>query len=160
LFYPAAALGLGMTLVVYLQATLAPLPVPIRLDPSALQLAGWPALAARIEAARQQAGASFVAADQYGVASELAYWLPGDVAVVGIEPRWRIFGLPAARLDGQVGILVRSTRREALSAAGPWADREPLGVVARERDGETVERYILFRVVGGATLDATALPRR
>jgi 4-amino-4-deoxy-L-arabinose transferase-like glycosyltransferase len=160
LFYPAAALGLGMTLVVYLQATLAPLPVPIRLDPSALQLAGWPALAARIEAARQQAGASFVAADQYGVASELAYWLPGDVAVVGIEPRWRIFDLPAARLDGQVGILVRSTRRQALSAAGPWADREPLGVVARERDGETVERYILFRVVGGATLDATALPRR
>ncbi len=160
LYRPAAALGLGLTLVVYLQATLAPLPVPIRLDPSALQLAGWPALAARIEAVRLQNGASFVAADQYGVASELAYWLPGDFAVVGLEPRWRSFELPAARLDGQVGIQVRSARRGALSDAGPWAVRQPVGIVARERDGETVETYDLFRVVGGAASVATPLPRR
>ena len=160
LYCPAAVLGLGLTLVVYLQATLAPLPVPIRFDPSALQLAGWPALAARVEAVRLREGASFVAADQYGVASELAYWLPVDIAVVGVEPRWQIFDLPSARLDGRVGILVRSARRGALSVAGPWAEREPVRVVPRERDGETVESYDLFRVVGGAVTDATMLPRR
>ena len=161
LYCPAVLLGLAITLVVYLQATLAPLPVPIRFDPAALQLAGWQAFAAEVEAARQRSDASFVAADQYGVASELAYWLPGDVPVVGIEPRWRMFDLPAAVLDGRVGVLVRSVRREALSGIGPWAAREPLGELARQRDGQTVERYRLYRVVGGgASPDAVVLPRR
>jgi len=171
LYRPAVVLGLAMTAVVYLQATLAPLPVPIRLDPAALQLAGWPALAAEVEDARRRAGASFVAADQYGVASELAYWLPGDAPVIGIEPRWRMFDLPSAAPDRTalppagpdvpVGLLVRSARRAEVSGSGPWTAREPLGVVVRQRDGQTVESYRLYRVVGGGGLaDAAALPRR
>jgi 4-amino-4-deoxy-L-arabinose transferase-like glycosyltransferase len=161
LYCRAVLLGLAMTALVYLQATLALLPVPIRFDPSALQLAGWPELAAQVEAARRRDGASFVATDQYGVASELAYWLPAEVPVVGIEPRWRMFDLPAAALDGRVGILVRSARREALSGAGAWAALNLLGVVARQRDGQAVEMYRLYRVVGGGALpDATVLPRR
>jgi 4-amino-4-deoxy-L-arabinose transferase-like glycosyltransferase len=160
LYRPAVGLGLAITLVVYLQASLAALPVPIRFDPSALQLAGWPGLAEQVEAARQRDGASFVAADQYGVASELAYWLPGRVQVVGVEPRWRAFDLAAAVLSGRVGILLRSARREAPSGAGPWAARDLLGVVARQRDGQAVELYRLYRVVGGGTLDATVLPAR
>jgi hypothetical protein len=161
LYRPAVLLGLAITLVVYLQATLALLPVPVRLDPSALQLAGWPELATQVEAARRREGASFVATDQYGVGSELAYWLPGDAPVVGIEPRWRMFDLPAAALDGRVGILVRSARREALSATGPWVALEQAGSVARQRDGQTVERYRLYRVVGGGALeDARVLPRQ
>jgi 4-amino-4-deoxy-L-arabinose transferase-like glycosyltransferase len=161
LYCPAVLLGLAMTALVYLQATLALLPVPIRFDPSALQLAGWPELAAQVEAARRRDGASFVATDQYGVASELAYWLPAEVPVVGTEQRWRVFDLPAAALDGRVGILVRSARREALSGAGAWAALDLLGVVARQRDGQAVEMYRLYRVVGGGALpNATVLPRR
>jgi 4-amino-4-deoxy-L-arabinose transferase-like glycosyltransferase len=161
LYRPAVVLGLAMTAAVYVQATLALLPVPVRFDPSALQLAGWPELAAQVEAARRREGASFVATDQYGVASELAYLLPADVPVAGIEQRWRMFDLSATALDGRVGILVRSARREALSGNGPWAARDPLGMVARQRDGQTVELYRLYRIVGGsASLDATVLPRR
>ncbi len=161
LYGPAVLLGLAMTAAVYLQATLALLPVPVRFDPSALQLAGWPELAAQVEAARRRDGASFVAADQYGVASELAYWLPAEVQVVGIEPRWRMFDLPVAALDGRVGILVRSARREALVGNGEWAARDLLGEVSRQRDGQTVEFYGLYRVVGGGGLpDAAVLPRR
>jgi 4-amino-4-deoxy-L-arabinose transferase-like glycosyltransferase len=161
LYAPAVLLGLAMTAVVYLQATLALLPVPVRFDPSALQLAGWPELAAQVEVARRRDGASFVAADQYGVASELAYWLPAEVQVVGIEQRWRMFDLPVAALDGRVGILVRSARREALVGNGPWGSRELLGVVGRQRDGQTVELYGIYRVVGGGALaDAAVLPRR
>ena len=161
LYGPAVLLGLAMTAAVYLQATLALLPVPVRFDPSALQLAGWPELAAQVEVARRLDGASFVAADQYGVASELAYWLPAEVQVVGIEPRWRMFDLPAAALDGRVGILVRSARREAPVGDGPWASRELLGEVGRQRGGESVELYRLYRVVGGGGLtDAVVLPRR
>jgi 4-amino-4-deoxy-L-arabinose transferase-like glycosyltransferase len=161
LYCPAVLLGLGITAVVYVQAATALLPVPVRLDPSALQLAGWPGLAAQVEAARRQAGASFVAADQYGVASELAYRLPGDAPVVGIEPRWRMFDLPAAEVTGRGGILVRSARRDALSGVGDWAARDLIGVVARARDGQVVEAYRLYRVVGGAAVpDAVVLPRR
>ncbi len=161
LYRPAVFLGLAMTAVVYLQATRALLPVPTRVDPSALQLAGWPELAAQVEGARRRDRASFVATDQYGVASELAYWLPGNVQVVGIEQRWRMFDLPTAALDGRLGILVRSARREALVGTGPWATRDLLGVVARQRDGQTVELYRLYRVIAGAaTPDATVLPRR
>jgi 4-amino-4-deoxy-L-arabinose transferase-like glycosyltransferase len=161
LYGPAVLLGLVMTAVVYLQATLALLPVPVRFDPAALQLGGWPELATQVEAARRREGASFVAADQYGVASELAYWLPAEVQVVGIEQRWRMFDLPVAALDGRVGILVRSVRREALVGNGPWAARDLLGAVARQRDGQAVEFYGLYRVVGGGTLpDAAVLPRR
>ena len=85
----------------------------------------------------------------------------GDAPVVGIEQRWRTFDLPMAVLGGQVGILVRSTRREAPSGAGPWAARDPVGVVTRQRDGQPVETYRLYRVVAGGTLpNATVLPRR
>jgi len=161
LYGPAVLLGLAMTAAVYVQATIALLPVPVRFDPSALQLAGWPELAAQVEAVRRRDGASFVAADQYGVASELAYWLPAEVQVVGIEPRWGMFDLPTAALDGRVGILVRSARREALVGNGPWAARDLLGEVARQREGQTVELYGLYRVVGGGALaDAAVLPRR
>ncbi len=160
LYRPAVGLGLAITALVYVQAATGVLPVPIRFDPSALQLAGWPGLAAQVEAARQREGASFVAADQYGVGSELAYWLPGDAPVVGIEPRWRLFALPAMALDGRVGILVRSARREPLSGNGAWAARAPIGLAARTRDGQTVEAYRLYRVVGGAGPAETVLPRR
>jgi hypothetical protein len=126
-----------------------------------LQLAGWRGLAAQVEAARRREGASFVATDQYGVGSELAYWLPGDDFVVGIEPRWRMFDLPAADVGGRVGILVRSARRKAVSGTGPWAAREPLGMAERQRDGQTVESFRLYRVIGGGVLpDAAVLPRR
>ncbi len=161
LFAPAMLLGFAITALVYLQATLAVLPVPSRFDPLALQLAGWPGLAARIEATRKRIGAGFVAADQYGVASELAYRLPDTLTVVGIEPRWRMFDLPAAALAGQVGILVRSVRRGPFSDAGPWPARELLGVATRDSGGKPVETYLLYRVVGGeAPPEATVLPRR
>jgi len=72
-----------------------------------------------------------------------------------------MFDLPAAPLDGQVGILVQSARREALSGNGPWQARDLIGTAARQRDGQTVETYRLYRVVGSSSMpDATMLPRR
>ncbi len=161
LHVPAMLLGFAITLLVYLQATLTLLPVPIRFDPLALQLAGWPGLAARIDDTARQVGADFVASDQYSVASELAYRLPDKLAVVGVEPRWRMFDLPAATLQGRVGVLVRSARRGLIGDAGPFAARELLGVAARERNGQKVETYLLYRVTGDQTSpDARLLPRR
>ena len=157
---PAVALGLAVTALVYVQATLAPLDLPPRFDPTALRLAGWDTLAAQVELARRQQGADFVAADQYGVAAELARELPGATQVVGIEPRWSLFDLPAVSLSGRVGILVRSARRSGDVDRTPWSDASEIGQAERGRNGVAAETFRLFRIVGrDSTAQAALLPR-
>jgi 4-amino-4-deoxy-L-arabinose transferase-like glycosyltransferase len=155
---PAIALGLSITLLVYALALWPP--VPRRFDPLARILAGWPALADAVEAARQREGAQFVATEQYGVAGELALTMPSAITVVGVEPRWSLFALPPAEIAGQTGILVRSERRSDPPSAADWSQIEPIGEVARTQDGETAENYRLFRVTaraGGAAM--AVMPR-
>ena len=98
---------------------------------------------------RTRTGASFIAADDYGLASELARLVPAGVPVVAAEPRWALFNLPAARLAGAVGILVRSARRGDDPDRGPWTAIGAAGSADRSRDGALVETYRLYRVVGG-----------
>lgn len=157
LFVPAVALGFAITSLVYLQATFAPLPLPTRLDPIALRLAGWNALAADVEAVRLHENASFIAADDYGVAAELARALPPDVATIGAEPRWRQFALPRAPISGQTGILVRSARRGGTPDPADWPHAELLGEVGRG----SAEKYRLYGVTAAADVsDAVLLPHR
>ena len=159
LHVPALALGLGITLVVYLHAGLGVLPIPVRIDPIALRMAGWHGLAVEVNAVRQQAGASFVAADQYGIAAEFARELPAGVAAVGIQPRWALFDLPAAPVAGRVGILVRSMRRGDQVDRTPWSSLTEIGQADRKQGTTTVEAFRLYRVVGAAdTPDAVLLP--
>ena len=54
--WPAVALGLAITLLVYVQATSFVLPFPPRIDPIARELAGWDGLARSVDAARQAPG--------------------------------------------------------------------------------------------------------
>ncbi len=157
---PAVALGLVITAAVYVQAVAAPFPLPVRLDPTALQLAGWRGLAAQVEAARVRAGASFVASDEYAEAAELARNLPPGVMVIGVEPRWALFDLRRPDIAGQTGILVRSARRGPDFGRAPWAEVQAIGEAVRSRDGEPIERFDLFRVVAGpAATPEAALPR-
>lgn len=161
LFRPAIALGLVVTLLVYLQAGVALLPLPAGIDPIARQLAGWDSLADQVDAVARRAGADFVAADQYGVGAELARTLPRDVTVIGVDGRWRSTDLPrAGDLAGQVGLLV-STRRDSEFAPASWRDLTELGSTARMRGDEAVEAFRLYRVIMPENAaDAVALPRR
>ena len=157
---PAAALGLAITLLVYLQAGWAIIPLPVGLDPIALRLLGWKTLAGRIADVGREQGAAFVAADQYGVAAELALDVPrdlrGNLPVVGTEPRWALFDLPRPVLAGKVGILVQSSRR-----GGPdrsrWSDVSELAEVERNLDGKAVETFRIFRVTGNVNNEPAAL---
>jgi 4-amino-4-deoxy-L-arabinose transferase-like glycosyltransferase len=156
---PASVLGFGITGIVWLQAVAAPLRLPARLDPTLARLGGWPDFAARVE--EFSAGADFVAADNYALASELARNLPG-LPVVGVEDRWAFFDLPDAQklITDRTGILVRSTRRGGEPDATDWDRIEPLGIVARERGGVVAEEYRLYRVTGRAgPTPAVELPR-
>jgi 4-amino-4-deoxy-L-arabinose transferase-like glycosyltransferase len=136
------ALGLVVTLAALTQAAFSPIQLPRRSDPSLARLGGWPGLAAEVEQARRAAGAGFVAAEEYGLASELALHLPPGTPVVALGDRWDLFDLPAPAV-GQTGLLVRSERRD-----GPplWPGARRAGEVARSRDGIEAERYSLHAV--------------
>jgi hypothetical protein len=157
---PAVALGLAITLLVYLQAGMALLPLPASADPIARELAGWDSLADQVEAMRRQAGADFVAADQYGIAAELARSLPHGVTVIGVEARWAATDLPRAAVAGQVGLLVRSARRGEDFRQLPWPRPVEGGTAARKRGDVTVETFRLYRVVATRNAaDAVVMPR-
>ena len=144
---PAIALGLTITLAVYVQATLRPLPLPAQVDPTTLRLAGWRGLARQVEAMRREQGADFVAADEYGIAAELAWTMPRGTTVVGVDTaRWRLFALPVAPVAGRSGLLLRSERRSADVDRAVWAGLRQVGRVARVADGRTVEGFRAYLV--------------
>jgi 4-amino-4-deoxy-L-arabinose transferase-like glycosyltransferase len=158
---PAVALGLGLTALVYLQASLAPVPLPRRADPTLARLGGWDGLAAELDAAMTREGARFVAAEEYGLASVLAFRLPAGRMVVAMDPRWRYFSLPEPA-PGVTGLLLRSERR----GEGPplWPGAEALGEaegrLVRRRHGIEAEAYRLHRVTTGpGQPPAAVLPR-
>ena len=158
LWRPAAALGLAMTALVYAQATLGAVPLPRRADVTLIRLAGWDQLATEVEAARQASGAKWIAAEEYGLASQLAFALPGT-EVAGVAPRWAFFQLPpaAAALRSGPGLLVQSNRRREPPDPGQWQGVEIVGHVSRGRRGVEAERYTLYRVVAHIGGEASAL---
>ena len=149
---PAVGLGLAIGAGTYIQGATGAIPIPGRMDPTLIRLAGWDGLSQQLAAGH----ASFVAADNYGVASILAHDLPGPV--IGDEPRWTLFTLPHAAIAGQSGLLVRSHRRAGPPDPAPWLTIAPAGTATRSRRGVVAETYDLFRVT--ARQDMVRLPSR
>ena len=147
LWRPAAGLGFAMTALVYAQATFAPLALPRQLDVTLVRLAGWDMLARDADGLRAP-GDAFLAAEDYGLASLMAFHLPG-VAVLGAEGRWARFDLPPppAGIAGRPGLLVLSTRRREPPDPTAWASATEIGPLARGRGGVTAEEYRVYRVV-------------
>ena len=154
---PALALGGALALAVYVQAAFAPLPLPRRQDPTLARLGGWEELAAAAEAERRRLRLGFIAAEEYGLAAQLALRLPPGVQVVALDGRWAYFDLPPPP-PGVTGLLVRSERR---SGAPNWPGAEPValpeGLLVRERGGIEAERYRSFRVETRPDLPPAAL---
>jgi hypothetical protein len=142
---PAVGLGFGITATVWLHGATGLLPVPPRLDPVALRLGGWDEAAQRVETVRKAIGAGFVASEPYAVTAELAWTLPRGVAVVGVDPRWKLFRLPPYRFDGSLGLLVQDARDRPPSRA-VWGEVEAIEDVPRGVRGATFETYRLYRV--------------
>ena len=141
----AAALGFTLTAVVYVQAATGVIPLPPRLDPIAIRLAGWEDLARQVEASRTATGAAYVAADGYALASELAWRLPAGATVIGADTRWKFTALPRAAIAGQSGLLVRDVRRSDPPDPAVWADAERIGTVTRP--GAPAGEFAVYRVV-------------
>mgnify|MGYP002779525392 CR=1 FL=1 len=154
---PAVALGGVLALAIYIQAAFAPLPLSRRQDPTLARLGGWAEFATAVEAERTRLGVTFVAAEEYGLASQLALRLPTGVPVIALHHRWALFALPRPA-SGVTGLLVQSERRDS---APDWPEAQPLDAsLVRMRGGIEAERYRLFRVATVPGLPAAAiLPR-
>ncbi len=154
---PALILGGVITAVVYVQAAFAPVPLARRQDPTLARLGGWDEFVMEVEATRQAAGAAFVAAEEYGLAGQLALRLPRNVPVIALDPRWALFDLPPPP-PGLSGLLVQSERR---GTTPQWPAATLLEArIARSRRGIEAEGYRIFRVETGPELPPAAiLPR-
>jgi 4-amino-4-deoxy-L-arabinose transferase-like glycosyltransferase len=154
---PASALGLLIAVVVFLQAAAAPIALPRWFDFTLIRLAGWSNLAGQVFITQSREKLSFVAADEYGLASGLSFRL--RTQVLGIEPRWRYFpALPTQPLAGRTGLLVRSEREYGDPDRHLWSSITSLGTITRQRAGIVAETYRLFRVTGAPATIGTSLP--
>ncbi len=149
---PALAVGFALTLVIYVQAIASPIPIGGVSDPTIRMLGGWNRLSEAVAAQARQAGARFVAVDEYGLGSELALRLPAGLPVIADDPRWLLFNLQ--RLDGslapgETGLLVRTTRRHTPPDTTPWASITDIGELGRGRWGRIGETYRLYIVTLG-----------
>jgi hypothetical protein len=156
---PSACLGFVITAVVYVHVVTGWPSLPGKRDPVSRQLFGWSSLAAGAEAAQRDAGAGFVAAEPYGLASELAWYLPPEVAVAGSGSHWALTTLPRAETGERPGILIRP---EGYGPPDPadWRDWVRLSSIARTSGDVEFERYSVFLVrAAGASSRAVWLPR-
>jgi 4-amino-4-deoxy-L-arabinose transferase-like glycosyltransferase len=147
---PSITLGFGLTALIWLQAIAAPLPLPMRLDPTLLRLGGWESLAGQIDAIATREHADFVASDNYGHAALMSRLLSPDRPVLGAEGRWALFDLPDAHalIAGHTGLLLRSARRDDRPDAANWSEITPLATLDRGRGGMVAEGFRLYRVTG------------
>jgi 4-amino-4-deoxy-L-arabinose transferase-like glycosyltransferase len=129
----AVGLGFAITALAYVQATTGLIPLPPRLDPIAMRLAGWDGLARQTQVFRDATGAAYVAADGYALASELAWWMPDGIPVVGTDERWRLTTLPVMQIAGKPGLLIRDARRTDAPDSAIWAEAERIGTLTRTR---------------------------
>ncbi len=159
---PGLVLGFALTAITWTQAALAPVALPMRLDPTLLRLGGWQLLADTVAETARREGASFVASDNYGHAALMARLLPPGLTVIGLEDRWALFRLPDARatMTGQTGLLLRSTRRDDRPDQRDWASLAPAATLDRTRNGMTAEGFRLYRgIFQHGTQPAALLPR-
>jgi 4-amino-4-deoxy-L-arabinose transferase-like glycosyltransferase len=152
----ASALGFAITALAYVQAATGLVPLPPRLDPIAMRLAGWDNLAAQVRMFQNSTGASYVAADGYALASELAWWLPADARVAGADERWKLTTLPAAPIAGKAGLLVRDARRTDPPDPTMWTSAQRIGTATR--GGMPGGDFAVYRVTSGG--DLAAMPAR
>jgi 4-amino-4-deoxy-L-arabinose transferase-like glycosyltransferase len=155
--WPSAGLGFAISLVLYAHVVTSWPSLGAEHDPVARQMFGWDGLAARVDAARRDANAAFVAAEPYGLAAELARTSPPEVEIVGAGAHWDHLDLPMAPAGRARGVLIRPERYGGAPDPSRWRDVVRLGVATRASGDAEIERYSVFLVRAADGLAAGAL---
>lgn len=147
----AAPVALGFAGLAYLQAVFGVIPAG-SIDPTARQLgAGWPALAARIEGLRHEAGAGAVLGTNYGTIAWLSFYLPSRPPVVQVNERIRWVNMPepdAALFNGPLLYVCGSPCAEAAKVTQKFERVTELQTLPRMRHGVTIDNYRVWRLDG------------
>jgi 4-amino-4-deoxy-L-arabinose transferase-like glycosyltransferase len=158
----AIPFGVGLVLLVAAQAMWGV--IPLRVDPTARLLGvGWRELASEIEAVRARLGARCVIGTNYGIVSWLTFYLPPGTCVVQINERMRWVNTPEPSPDlfmGKVLFVGDANFGASDMLRERYAQLEPQGTVARERNGRAIETYRIDLAEGlkGDPLDRTPPP--
>ena len=159
----AVPVGLGLAGLIYLQAVFGMVPAGVA-DPTARQLgAGWPALAARIDALRREAGARGVLGTNYGTVGWLAFYLPDRPPVVQVNERIRWIDAPEpdpALFEGAVLYVCKAPCAESETVTGKFERVARPVTLPRLRRGGVIEEYLVWRLAGlqGDLLDRCPPP--
>jgi 4-amino-4-deoxy-L-arabinose transferase-like glycosyltransferase len=153
----AGGLGIGATLVVSLYMAM-PLAGTISLRSPADGAVGWDALANSIHLIARRHNAGWIGATNYGVAAELAYYLPETVRVLDVVERARYtFEGSVHSLGNRTGLLVLRERDwKAAELGNCFASMTLVGAVERLAGERELERYRLV-VVDGPVPSLTTL---
>ena len=147
----AAPVGLAITAIIYVQATVGVVPLG-SVDPTARQLgAGWRNLGAEIDALRARVGAPAVLATGYATTAWLSFYLPSRPPVVQVNERirWVNEPEPEQALFGAPLLYVCTAPCENLALVrARFARVEEAAQLERTRSGVVIERYVVFRVEG------------
>jgi len=144
----AAGSGLVLSLLLLFHAVHPLVLLPGSKDPTA-QMRGWPELAREVTAARQAAGACWIATWSYATTGQLAFALAPDTPVVQLSERIRYAHLPAVdrALFDCPGLLVELERRAFPDAlAARFADVRAHGHLTRAYAGVPIATYALYRL--------------
>lgn len=143
---PAVVLGNMMVLAVYVQTVFACFPVPVKLDMTLKRLGGWENLIREIN---DRVPVSVpVIVDEYGLASELAFYGIHS-RLVSTDKRWRYFFMPEYLEpgdSGKQGYLIRTKRRKDPPPPVYFSCFKKVGELVRQKNGKVIEGYGLYQV--------------
>lgn len=143
-------LGLAMSLVVFLQAATAILPIPLKLD-ALKRLGGWPELAAAVETERQAHPRTFLFTQKHEATGILSYYL-ADHPTVFLQGPLRPSTYTAdevTALKGRDAIFVTRARYDGSGDIARFFDRVTrLRQVDLPWRGQVADVYVLYLAEG------------
>lgn len=151
LLVAAPLLGAVMTLAVFLHATSALLPIPVRMDPLR-RLSGWDQLAEEVQRERVRHPGAFLFVQKHEIAGVLTFYLP-DHPLVFLKS-WRIrpsfyTADDVAALRGRDGIYLTRARDDVSVLLAPRFERVSLlRQVTLNWGGQPADRYNIYLAEG------------
>lgn len=145
----AIALGLAVSLIVYVHAVVPLTGALARKDPTH-QIRGWAEIGAELQRLAAEQEAAWIATDAYGLNAQLAWQLDRAMPVEQVDQRIRYAMRPDPDPErvARPALFVAQERRdpgtERLSAR--FAEVEQIAVLTRRSDGTPVERLVVYRV--------------
>jgi 4-amino-4-deoxy-L-arabinose transferase-like glycosyltransferase len=147
----AVVSGIAFVVLVFLYYVAAPWNLLGKIDPVGAE-AGYEEVAARVQAALDETGATWIATSDYRTYAMMRWLFRGRVPVIEINERGRFqdFADPGMeRIKERAGIYLG---REPDNRASLWgsipATREPLGQVERRWRGVLTDTYVIEKLTG------------